>query len=332
VREEGQEEEEEGKEEEDLGGSFGKALLPPLEEEGNTQAEEEGGEGVGEVDREQEAGQGEGRPQAEEGEILQGGGGGGGGLHHQEGAREDQEGGQKAPGIHRRFTPSGLKREMRLAALCSGGKDSALAMWRVVKEGHRVERVVTLFPRREDSWLFHYPNARLAELFARCAGIPFLGMESSGEREREEEELEGALRGLGVEGVVTGAVASRYQRRRVEEVCRRLGLKALHPLWGEERSSLLRELLREGFEVIVTSVSAEGLGEEWLGRRLDEGAVEELLERGRRYGFDPVGEGGEYETFVLSSPFSPRRVEVVRARKIWRKNSGYLLIEEARVV
>jgi len=157
-------------------------------------------------------------------------------------------------------------------------------------------------------------------------------MESSGEREREEEELEGALRGLGVEGVVTGAVASNYQRRRVEEVCRRLGLKALHPLWGEERPSLLRELLREGFEVIVTSVSAEGLGEEWLGRRLDEGAVEELLERGRRYGFDPVGEGGEYETFVLSSPFSPRRVEVVRARKIWRKNSGYLLIEEARVV
>lgn len=220
---------------------------------------------------------------------------------------------------------------MRVAALCSGGKDSALAMWRAVGGGHRVERVVTLFPRREDSWLFHYPNARLAELFARCAGFPFLGVESSGEREREVGELEEVLKGLGVEGVVSGAVASTYQRSRVDEVCRRLGLRALHPLWGENRSSLLHELLREGFEVMVTSVSAEGLGEEWLGRRLDRKSVEELLERSSRYGFDPVGEGGEYETLVLSSPFSSRRVEVVRARKVWRGSWGYLLIEEARV-
>lgn len=195
-----------------------------------------------------------------------------------------------------------------------------------------MEKVVTLFPRREDSWLFHHPNARLAGLFAECAGFSFLGVESSGEREKEEEELEGALRGLEVEGVVSGAVASTYQRKRVEEVCRKLGLEALHPLWGEDRSSLLHELLEEGFEVMVTSVSAEGLGEEWLGRKLDEGTVEELLERSRRYGFDPAGEGGEYETFVLSSPFSRRRVEVVRARRIWKGSWGYLLIEEARVV
>ncbi|MEM2866417.1 MAG: diphthine--ammonia ligase [Candidatus Hadarchaeales archaeon] len=221
---------------------------------------------------------------------------------------------------------------MRLAALCSGGKDSALAMWRAVRGGHRVEKVVTLFPRREDSWLFHYPNARLAGLFAECAGFSFLGVESSGEKEKEVGELEEVLRGLNVEGVVSGAVASTYQRKRVDEVCRRLGLEALHPLWGEDRSSLLRELLREGFEVMVTSVSAEGLGEEWLGRRLDGRSVEELLERGRRYGFDPAGEGGEYETFVLSSPFSGRRVEVVRAKRIWRGSWGYLLIEEARVV
>ncbi|TDA33287.1 MAG: diphthine--ammonia ligase [Hadesarchaea archaeon] len=221
---------------------------------------------------------------------------------------------------------------MRLAALCSGGKDSALAMWRVAKEGHRIERVVTLFPRREDSWLFHYPNARLAGLFAECAGFPFLGVESSGEREREVEELEGVLRGLGVEGIVSGAVASNYQRKRVDEICRRLGMKALHPLWGESRPSLLRELLEEGFEVMITSVSAEGLGEEWLGRKLDERGVEELLEKSSKYGFDPVGEGGEYETFVLSSPFSNRRIEIVRARKIWKGSSGYLLIEEARIV
>jgi len=109
-------------------------------------------------------------------------------------------------------------------------------------------------------------------------------------------------------------------------------MKALHPLWGESRPSLLRELLEEGFEVMITSVSAEGLGEEWLGRKLDERGVEELLEKSSKYGFDPVGEGGEYETFVLSSPFSNRRIEIVRARKIWKGSSGYLLIEEARIV
>jgi hypothetical protein len=110
VREEGQEEEEEGKEQKDFGGRFGKTLLPPLEKEGNTQAEEEGGEGVGEADREQEAGEGKGRPQAEEGEIGEGRGGGGGGLHQQKGTRKDQEGNHNTPRIHMKFTPFRVKK------------------------------------------------------------------------------------------------------------------------------------------------------------------------------------------------------------------------------
>lgn len=221
---------------------------------------------------------------------------------------------------------------MRIAALCSGGKDSAYALWLAQRRGHEVVRVVAMIPAREDSWMFHLPNVELMDLFAECTGLPLVKASTSGEPEQELEDLKRVLRGLGVEGVVSGAVASSYQRRRLDRVCEELGLKHLAPLWGKEPEPLLREMLEEGFEVLITSVSAEGLGQEWLGKKLDESSLSRLLELSRRYRFNPVGEGGEYESLVLDAPFFRKRVEVVEAEPVWRGSFGYLLVRRARVV
>ena len=42
-----------------------------------------------------------------------------------------------------------------------------------------------------------------------------------------------------VDAVCSGAIASDYQRRRVEHVCGRLGVTSLAPLWHRPQSSLL---------------------------------------------------------------------------------------------
>jgi uncharacterized protein (TIGR00290 family) len=90
---------------------------------------------------------------------------------------------------------------------------------------------------------------------------------------------------------------------------------------------VLREEIAAGMEIIVTSVSAEGLGEEWLGRRLDERAVEELLSLSKKFGFNPAGEGGEYETLVLNAPFFRHRLEVREVKREWQKTRGVLRLE-----
>jgi predicted ATP pyrophosphatase (TIGR00289 family) len=221
---------------------------------------------------------------------------------------------------------------MRLAALCSGGKDSAFALWLAAEEGHDVKNIVAMIPMREDSWMYHVPNIRLVDFFAKCAGIPLVKAETSGEREKEIEDLKRVLRDLEVEGVVSGAVASTYQKTRVDKICRELGLKSLTPLWGRNPVELLKAMLEAKFEVIITSVAAEGFDESWLGRKLDEKCVEDLIKLHEKFKINISAEGGEYETLVLDAPFFGKRIKLLKTRRIWQGTRGFLLIEQAEVV
>jgi diphthine-ammonia ligase len=220
---------------------------------------------------------------------------------------------------------------MRVAVLATGGKDSALALCRVLGEGYEVKCLVSMIPLREDSWMFHYPNIRLVDLFAEAVGIQVVKAETCGIKEREVEDLRGLIEKLDVEGVVSGAIASDYQKVRIEGICRQLGLKCITPLWNENPLSILREILDLEFDVIITGVYAYGFSKEWLGREIDESAVADLMELNRQYGVSLVGEGGEYETLVLNAPFFKRRIRIIEAQKVWKGQSGYFLISEAKL-
>ena len=218
---------------------------------------------------------------------------------------------------------------MNVAALVSGGKDSALALYRVLESGHNVRYLVTMIPRREDSWMFHYPNIRLTGLFAEAVGIPLVKSETSGIKEEELEDLRELLATLDVEGIVSGAVFSEYQKSRIDRVCRELGFKSVAPLWHENPVKLMEELIELGFCVIITGVYAYGFDEKWLGREIDRGVLKALIELNEKYQVSVIGEGGEYETLVLDAPCFRKRIQLEKARRVWEDGSGYLLIEEA---
>ena len=220
---------------------------------------------------------------------------------------------------------------MRLAALFSGGKDSTLAARLAEEDGHQVSYLVTMRSGNPDSYMFHTVNVEVAGLQAEAWGKQWVQAWTAGEKEKELDDLKAALDGLPVEGVVSGAIASSYQRDRVERVCGELGLTLLSPLWGRGREELLRLVLDKGMKVIFTAVAAQGLDESWLGRRLDEVAVKELLALSRDYGVDPCGEGGEYESLVLDAPWFRRKVVVSEAERTWDGVSGRYVIREARL-
>jgi len=218
---------------------------------------------------------------------------------------------------------------MRLVALCSGGKDSTLALHLALQEGHEVLKIVSMVPSRSDSWMYHWPNIELMDLFAEAVGIEATKVRTSGEPDREVGDLKSALSELDIDGVVSGAVASTYQKSRIDRVCRELGLRSVAPLWGRNPAEVIKENLDSGFEIIITAVAAEGFNGSWLGRRLDENCYRELLELHERYGINPVGEGGEYETFVTDGPIFKSRVEILEAEKEWNGTRGYYLIKRA---
>ena len=219
---------------------------------------------------------------------------------------------------------------MRLASLFSGGKDSTYATFLASLEGELVY-LVTVRPRREESWMFHTVNLHLVPLLAEAQGIELVNVESSGEKEKELKDLRHALGALDIDGIVTGAIASNYQKERVDAICDELGLAHVSPLWRRSSPELLDEVIESGMEVVVTAVAAMGLDECWLGRVLDGDAAGELKELGLRHGFDVCGEGGELETLVVDAPWFGKRLEIVEARTEWDRVRGSYVVEEARL-
>lgn len=195
----------------------------------------------------------------------------------------------------------------KLAALTSGGKDSNAAFYRMQRRNNEVSCLVTLRSENKHSYMFDSKKERSdIEKQAEKLDIPLLVQETAGEKEKELEDLKEAMsrakEEYGVEGVVAGAIASTYQRDRVEKIAEEVGLKVFAPLWQEDQERYMKWLIREGFEVKITSVAARGLNESWEGKTLDKDSVEELIELSREYGFNAAGEGGEYETKVVGFP------------------------------
>ena len=220
---------------------------------------------------------------------------------------------------------------MDVAVLISGGKDSALALYRVLRIGYTVKYLVTMIPQREDSWLFHYPNIGLTHLFAEAVGIQLVKAETTGIKEEELEDLKNLLKTLDVEGIVSGAISSQYQKKRIDQVCVELGFRSIAPLWHEDPVKLMDELIKLGFQVIITGVYAYGFDQRWIGRIIDAAVLRDLIELNKKYEVSITGEGGEYETLVLDAPYFRKKINITKARIEWKGNAGQLIVQEAEL-
>ncbi len=224
---------------------------------------------------------------------------------------------------------------MRLGVLFSGGKDSCLALHRAA-ETDEVVCLITVVPDNPESYFFHTPNLHVTKLQAEALRLPQVMGTTPGVEEEEISDLHAAIaeakEAHRLEGIVTGAVESVYQSTRVQRVCDDLGLWCFNPLWQLDQLSLLWELVRGGYEAIVSGVFAPPLDEDWLGRRIVVDTILELETLWKIHGINPAGEGGEIETTVLDAPRFEKRVEVRRTRKDVSRDSGVLCIEDVGVV
>jgi len=232
----------------------------------------------------------------------------------------------------------------RWVSLFSGGKDSSWALYRALEEGLDVGRLLTVHPEG-DSYMYHVPATRLAELAAESVGIPLVEVEpgdlgaegatdSGRQGDAEVEPLETALTGLddgmGVAGLVAGAVESEYQTSRIEALAGRLDAELFAPLWQGDPRELADAMLDAGFEIRVVQVAAAGLDESWLGRRLDADALADLESLNEEYGVHLLGEGGEFETLVTDGPHMDRPLEL-EYETAWEGTRGHIEVTDARL-
>jgi diphthine-ammonia ligase len=200
---------------------------------------------------------------------------------------------------------------MRVLALLSGGKDSVAAVEVAQGHGWDVAAALTMVPAEDDAWMFHTPNLSVVRGVAECLGLPLVEAPCRSGPEEEVADLEAAIarahRELRLDGVVSGALASEYQRTRIDGIGHRLGLKTFAPLWHKEPHAYVRSLLAAGYGIRFSRTAAEGVPNAWAGQALDLAKVEAM----ERHPASPhvAGEGGEYETLVVAAPHYHGRLE-----------------------
>src|SRR5271157_765855 len=117
------------------------------------------------------------------------------------------------------------------ACLYSGGKDSTLAVHRMHENGKDVDLLLTAFSKNDYSFMFHTPNIRFSSMQAEALGIRQVTFKTEGIKDKELSDLETALKDNKVTELITGAVASNYQKERIDAICERNGILHVSPLW-----------------------------------------------------------------------------------------------------
>ncbi len=200
-----------------------------------------------------------------------------------------------------------------IAAMWSGGKDSCMAVWKALKSGIKVSRLICML--YEGKSRAHGLNAEIIERQSEAVGIDV----AFGDGDRYGKSLRELVGSLGIERIIFGDIYLEEHRSWIEDFCRNVGVEPIFPLWRTDTSKLAREFIGSGFEAYIVATKPEY--EHLLGKRFDQQLIDELIAAG----IDPCGENGEFHTLVVDGPLFKRRVEVKFGRK--RRNDGYVLLK-----
>ncbi|MFB5634119.1 MAG: diphthine--ammonia ligase [Candidatus Nitrosomaritimum aestuariumsis] len=225
---------------------------------------------------------------------------------------------------------------MKLAALFSGGKDSAYAIYLAKKQGHDVKCLVSILPKSEESHLLHHPNLKWTKLQSELMEIPQITLESDSDDTANELDLIKTIlikakKDYDVEGLVHGGIKSKFQKNKFQSICDELNFKSISPLWDAEPKKYMNDLISSNFDFIITSVSSDGLDDSWLGKTIGKKEIEKLEGLSEKFEFNLNFEGGEAETFVTRCPLFSGKIEIVKGEKNWDGYRGRFEIVDARL-
>ena len=201
----------------------------------------------------------------------------------------------------------------------SGGKDSALALHRLLEEGrYEVVSLLTTCNGHFQRVSMHGVRVELVEQQARAIGLPLekVLVSQRGSHDEYAEKMKARMLAYKEQGVTRFAFGDIFLedlKRWREDNLAQLGLLGVFPIWKVDSRELIREFIALGFGSILCCVSDAYLDESALGRKIDADFLHWLPA-----GVDPCGEYGEFHSFAFAGPIfkQPLRIEV--GEKVYR--------------
>jgi len=203
---------------------------------------------------------------------------------------------------NRKTTPSAL------ALAWSGGKDSALALRALRREGVDVRALLTTVTEEYERVSMHGVRRELLASQADALGIPLVEVPIPPECPNEVygERMAAALASPPLDrldAVAFGDLFLEDVRAYREERLGTVGKRAVFPLWRRGTAALARDFVADGFRARVVCLDPRRLDRSFAGRAYDAAFLADLPPD-----VDPCGENGEFHTFVHAGPLFTRLV------------------------
>ncbi|GAA0712418.1 diphthine--ammonia ligase [Paraclostridium ghonii] len=203
----------------------------------------------------------------------------------------------------------------------SGGKDSTLALYRMIKKGYEPVALLTTIKKDADKSWTHGINNKLLQQVSESLEIPLLKVECDVcEYEKEFENVLIKSKELGANICAFGDIDIEEHKKWDIERCNKAELESIFPLWQENRESLVYEFIESGFTTIIKTVNLDYLNESFLGKKLTKEVVFEI----KSTGSDVCGENGEYHTFVIDGPLFKNKISFENKGIFIERNYGHL--------
>jgi len=201
----------------------------------------------------------------------------------------------------------------------SGGKDSAIALYEILKSGkYEIVSLLTTITEDYDRVSLHGVPRTLVEQQAHSLGLPleevFISKSSSNEEYNSKmNETLIKFKQDGISQVVFGDIFLEWVKKYREDNLSKLGMKGIFPIWGRDTTELTRSFITLGFQAIVTCVNSKVLDKRFVGRTLDKHFLAELPSN-----VDPGGENGEFHSFVFDGPIFKEKIAYALGESVQR--------------
>lgn len=188
---------------------------------------------------------------------------------------------------------------MNFVTSWSGGKDSCYAMMQAVKMGFTPKVLLNMMNENGKISRSHGLPLSILNQQAQKMQLPITTVPATwGDYEEKFITVLKSLKAnYDLDAAVFGDIDLQAHKDWEDKVCEAASLKAILPLWQQDRINLVNEMIDDGIETMIVSCNAM-MGESYLGRILTKELALELLAKG----IDPCGENGEFHTMVINCP------------------------------
>ena len=205
----------------------------------------------------------------------------------------------------------------------SGGKDSALALWKILNgKKFQVEYLLTSINRFHNRVSMHGVRRELLETQAASLNIPLTTIELPEQPSMEEYEMVmmqklNWLRQQGIAHSIFGDIFLEDLKNYREEKLATAGIECVFPVWKRSTNELMKEFIDAGFKAVIVCVNEKFLDKSFCGRTIDKDLCNDLPAT-----VDICGENGEFHTFVYDGPIFDHPICFKKGEIVYKEYSA----------